>query len=250
MLQSFLIVSVIVSLRAEHLPRSCDPETAHWTSWFNTHHPSIDDRHDHEDFLDIQKVSFEVKQCSILLAIDYSMAAGASNTSHQLTISDRGLSCRASPNQVCPDYQIRFCCQKIRSTKSSSTSCGISYVPPNLHTSLRIVNGIESNPHSFPWAVSLRYRGMHDCGGVILDQWHILTAAHCLDYANDLGNYYVHVGAHNRSSSGLLLPTKQLILHPNYDEYRSSNDIGIIKLAAPIPFTPQSQPICLADQVK
>ncbi len=100
-----------------------------------------------------------------------------------------------------------------------------------------------------PWAVSLQYKGVHDCGGVIIDQWHILTAAHCLDYSNDLGNYYARIGAHNRLSSGQLMPIAELVLHPNYNEIRSTDDIGIIRLASPIAFSQDVQPICLVDNV-
>lgn len=209
------------------------------------HHPSINDANDFEQFDDLQTNSIELQHCSTIFAVDFSIVTNSVNASNDFNVTKRGLTCRGSRERPCPDYQIRYCCSKKIFSSRSISSCGITYNSPNV----RIVNGIISNPHSFPWAVSLEYRGMHDCGGSILDQWHILTAAHCLDYANDLGNYFVRVGAHNRSSSGQVLPTRQLILHPKYDEQRSTNDIGIIKLAAPISFSNQIQPICLVDQI-
>lgn len=48
----------------------------------------------------------------------------------------------------------------------------------------RIVGGTTSEQHEWPWQVSLQlYRGAwyHFCGGsLIQDRW-VLTAAHCLD---------------------------------------------------------------------
>jgi len=114
---------------------------------------------------------------------------------------------------------------------------------------LELLMVFEAMPHSFPWAVALEYRGRHDCGGVIIDRYNILTAAHCLDYANDLQNFKVRIGAHNRLISGTLLSISRLILHPLYDEYRSSNDIGIIHLEKPIEFNTFVQPICLLDNI-
>ena len=153
-----------------------------------------------------------------------------------------------SPTSHCPDYSVRFCCPLEPTVPVQQ--CGQTSRQPILNSNLRIVNGFEAIPHSLPWAVSLQYKGVHDCGGVILDQWHILTAAHCLDYADDLGNYYARVGAHNRYTSGQLIPIAELINHPTYDESRSTDDIGIIRLAAPIPFSPTVQPICLFDDVR
>ncbi|CAB0029024.1 unnamed protein product [Trichogramma brassicae] len=49
----------------------------------------------------------------------------------------------------------------------------------------RIVNGDFALPGQFPHQVSIQYLTSNDCtyygcGGSIMDQWHVITAAHCV----------------------------------------------------------------------
>jgi secreted trypsin-like serine protease len=48
----------------------------------------------------------------------------------------------------------------------------------------RISKGTEAVLGEFPWQVSLQHKecSIPFCGGVILDETHILTAAHCSEY--------------------------------------------------------------------
>ena len=43
-----------------------------------------------------------------------------------------------------------------------------------------IVNGAEAVPHEFPWMVALLNHQRQFCGGSLIDDNHILTAAHCV----------------------------------------------------------------------
>ena len=227
----------------------CEPGIAAWTPWFNTQDPLINNGNEREDIADIRKMYQAAHRCTSVLNVEYSVIQKSNNElgSYRTVVNRTGLFCTGTDNARCPNYRIRLCCPSMQ--QNSLSQCGQTFQQPYLSSSLRIVNGIQAKPHSFPWAVSLQYRGVHDCGGVIIDQWNILTAAHCLDYSNDLGNYFARVGAHDRYSSGQLLPIAKLIIHPDYDESRSVNDIGIIKLAQPIMFNNEIQPICLVENV-
>ena len=253
LLSLLLFSSVIASeqISSSIVDNECDLNTSSWTRWYNTHDPKTSiNGNDIEDISSIRNFYSDAVRCTTVSNIEYAIqgqSQGQTNF-YQTLINNNGVFCMGSPTSPCPDYSVRFCCPLEQTSLSSQ--CGRTFRQPNLNSVLRIVNGFEAIPHSLPWAVSLQYKGVHDCGGVIIDQWHILTAAHCLDYSNDLGNYYARIGAHNRLTSGQLIPIAELIIHPTYNEARSSDDIGIVRLAAPITFTEEIQPICLEDNVR
>ncbi len=62
---------------------------------------------------------------------------------------------------------------------------------------IRIIGGIDAKPGDYPWQASILVeipainRSMHICGGTLIsDQW-ILTAAHCMDDPFNLDLYSV-----------------------------------------------------------
>ncbi|CAF1266420.1 unnamed protein product [Didymodactylos carnosus] len=224
----------------------CNATTATWTVWYNTEDPLMSNGNDVESLKEIRE-KYPHAICDKPITIEYDHNSTRTNTFYQTIVNLNGVFCMGTLNSPCPDYRVRFCCPKEKAEQSQQ--CGLSHYSPTLMPNQRIVNGVQAVAHSWPWAVSLQYNGIHDCGGVIIDEYHILTASHCLDYENDLQNYKVKVGAHHKYTSGQSYPIERLYLHPLYDESRSTNDIGIIKLAKPIQFTNRVQPICLVENI-
>ena len=67
--------------------------------------------------------------------------------------------------------------------------------------SSRVVNGEEATPNSWPWQISLRYRDYpdvnaygHICGGSLIENDLVLTAAHCVEFQPDPAVFKVIVG--------------------------------------------------------
>uniref|UniRef100_A0A3Q4B2V5 trypsin n=1 Tax=Mola mola TaxID=94237 RepID=A0A3Q4B2V5_MOLML len=106
----------------------------------------------------------------------------------------------------------------------------------------KIVGGYECTPHSQPHQVSLN-RGYHFCGGsLVSDSW-VVSAAHC---------YYsrveVRLGEHHiRYSEGTeqFISSSRVIRHPRYSSYNIDNDIMLIKLKKPATLNQHVQPVAL-----
>jgi len=100
----------------------------------------------------------------------------------------------------------------------------------------RIVGGTETKPHAYPFQVSVQTRsGSHSCGGSILDENNVMTAAHCCTTFGGLTQ--VVIGEHNlREEEGVeqTIQIDQKIQHEDYQSSTFNNDICILRLASPI----------------
>ena len=66
----------------------------------------------------------------------------------------------------------------------------------------KIVGG-QIAPSPIPWQVSVQSGGSHFCGGTILDNSTILSAAHCFDdYGGALDELSIRAGSKKWSSGG------------------------------------------------
>ena len=106
----------------------------------------------------------------------------------------------------------------------------------------RIVGG-ENATTPIPWQVHVD-RG---CGGTILDETTILSAAHCFNPFR--GAYYIEAGHTVRGSlDSQKIYVKETIIHPMYNPRKrpyKDNDIAILKLKSPLTFNKDVQPACL-----
>ncbi|XP_067853553.1 chymotrypsin B-like isoform X2 [Heptranchias perlo] len=124
--------------------------------------------------------------------------------------------------------------------------CGTPAISPVVTGYTRIVNGEEAVPGSWPWQVSLQSgTGWHFCGGSLINENWVVTAAHCGVSTAD----FVILGAHDKSlkteSLSLLFPL-QVITHPKWNRYTINYDVSVVKLASPALFNNQVSPVCLA----
>ncbi|XP_066503425.1 chymase-like isoform X2 [Hoplias malabaricus] len=111
---------------------------------------------------------------------------------------------------------------------------------PNLSHSagvdVGIINGTEAKPHSRPYMVSLQVNGRHLCGGFLVSQRFVMTAAHC--YINS--GITAVLGAHDLSDEGegaLRREVETYHIHPNYIEPTLDNDIMLLKLKERVPLS-------------
>ncbi|XP_063229584.1 brachyurin-like [Bacillus rossius redtenbacheri] len=125
-------------------------------------------------------------------------------------------------------------------------------IPHNLTVGSRIVGGEEATQHAFPYQVALFLPvqgGTSFCGGSILNQEWILTAAHCVDEL--VGPVEVVLGAHNIrtvESSQVSLVGSEIHIHPEWNRAILQNDVALIKLPKKISYNAYIQPIRLPSK--
>lgn len=104
------------------------------------------------------------------------------------------------------------------------------------YTQARIVGGETAQPHSWPWVVSLRWRFFgHTCGGSLInDEW-VLTAAHCLSILPP----EIHIGVHDETlPSPQIRTVDKIIKHPDYvPAPKFLNDIALLHMSTPVNLT-------------
>ncbi|CAH1999694.1 unnamed protein product [Acanthoscelides obtectus] len=112
---------------------------------------------------------------------------------------------------------------------------------------LRVVGGKPSQPAAWPWLVSIYKNGIFHCGGVLMNEEWIITAAHCVDR---YWQYYYEIsaGALRRFSYSPMEQTRWATIaipHEDYDRSTLTNDIALIKMSSPVRFNRYVRPICL-----
>lgn len=113
----------------------------------------------------------------------------------------------------------------------------------------KIIGGTEADPFSMPWTVALvtKWSRSPFCGGTLVSEKVVVTAAHCLDGS---GSFDVVVAEHDwtDTSHGVRHTVREFVNHPQYNSITLENDIGIIKLWEPAHLGPGGAvPACLPD---
>ena len=110
----------------------------------------------------------------------------------------------------------------------------------------RIVGGVEATEHAWPWQVALFIDDAWFCGGSIISENYVLTAAHCADGAS---YFDIMAGAHNvRASSE---PNRVEVTsyngwtHPLWNSNDLSGDLALIELPSPMPMNDYISTSCL-----
>jgi len=125
----------------------------------------------------------------------------------------------------------------------------------------KVIGGTGASIEDAPWQVAMLVKGDEPtwyrqfCGGSILNEEWIITAAHCVEpgllegYGSLADQIVVLSGTNTISktnpSPGLESEVKNIILHPDYDWDTFNNDIALVQLKTPLSLGPTRQAIAL-----
>lgn len=96
----------------------------------------------------------------------------------------------------------------------------------------RIIGGFLIDIKEIPFQVALLKDGRHFCGGVIIgDRW-ILTAAHCIKLQSNvtLNGLKIRIDSNHQDKGGEVIDVLSSRVHPKFDVKRADYDVAILKL--------------------
>lgn len=112
----------------------------------------------------------------------------------------------------------------------------------------RIVNGVDTTIQAHPYQVSIQTNnGFHFCGGSLISENCVLTAAHCmLKYKPS--EFKVRLGSTEYNSGGELIAVETFRNHEGYNKVTNEYDVSVIKLATPVRQSSKIRYVKLAEK--
>lgn len=140
----------------------------------------------------------------------------------------------------------------------NTSECGINPITD------RIFGGQVAELDEYPWMAAIEYKDKYDgnlkikCGGSLVTQRHIVTAAHCINSPHTLtrawiGDWKLSSDPDCRNMQGEMVCNEKVqkiriargVYHPSFDEESIKNDVGVIILENNAKFNSYVKPICL-----
>lgn len=157
------------------------------------------------------------------------------------TVSDRSSSSLFEPTSCKGKEVLRVQCKTLE--------CGLRpSAPPSQRR--RIVGGRSADgAGSWPWAAALYREGDFQCGAALISDIWLVSAAHCF-YSSQQAHWTARLGVLRRGSElhangEQVRKIENIILHPQYEDAGFINDIALLKMDRPVPFSDALRPICL-----
>lgn len=114
----------------------------------------------------------------------------------------------------------------------------------------KVTGGRPADPGQWPWMAALLRRGMPNahCGGVLITDRHVLSAAHCMQRLR-IDDIYVRLGEYNfrtyNETRARDFRVVDIRAHLDFDATTYENDIAVLKLHQATVFNSYIWPVCM-----
>lgn len=104
-------------------------------------------------------------------------------------------------------------------------------------SSPEIVGGSSTTTEDYPFAIALEEDDTQFCGGTLVADTKVVTAAHCV--ADAKPSQITAVGGRTdlHSSQGTKRSVHQIWVHPKYDSGKNTSDVAVLTLSDRMPYT-------------
>jgi secreted trypsin-like serine protease len=107
----------------------------------------------------------------------------------------------------------------------------------------QIVGGKRASIADHPYVVYLTTTdGFQFCGGTLVDDNKVVTAAHCTAGKKPADVLVVAGREDKESDAGVVTPVRQIWVHPEFRDVRSGSDVSVLTLTQRLPYTPLALP--------
>nr|CAD7396826.1 unnamed protein product [Timema poppensis] len=155
---------------------------------------------------------------------------------------------QVSPGRECEEYAKEVYQEEASPVLLPSANTNLVSVCGNVEVPL-IVGGTKAKPKEFPHMARVGFGNEANiswsCGGSLISELYILTAAHCV-YSKDKGPArWVRLEEEGEDSSHQLLSVAERVVHPDYKQPSRYNDIALLKMDREVTFNGFVRPACL-----
>ncbi|KAM4624489.1 serine protease 33 [Polymixia lowei] len=118
----------------------------------------------------------------------------------------------------------------------------------------RIVGGVDAAVGAWPWQVDIQMESSgqlrHVCGGSIISEFWVLSAAHCFPNPFDVGSYIIYAGRYQLNNVNLHQSehrVSRVAIPTGYVEPNQGKDLALVRLSTPVVWSDHIHPVCLPE---